>query len=91
MTDASTNIATVKLFSHSHREARFARSAMQEFMVTAYGQMRLVTAFEIVNQILSVLLIAAISATALLLWTQGAVGVGAVAAAAAEPLETESP
>ncbi|MBK8866064.1 MAG: ABC transporter ATP-binding protein [Betaproteobacteria bacterium] len=83
VTDAYTNIATVKLFSHSHREAHFARGAMQEFMVTAYQQMRLVTGFEIVNQVLSVLLIASISATALLLWTQGAVGVGAVAAAAA--------
>ncbi|HSQ73604.1 MAG TPA: ABC transporter ATP-binding protein, partial [Rubrivivax sp.] len=83
VTDAYTNIATVKLFSHSHREAHFARGAMHEFMVTAYGQMRLVTGFEIVNQILSVLLIGAISATALLLWTQGAVGVGAVAAATA--------
>ncbi|HSM20754.1 MAG TPA: ABC transporter ATP-binding protein, partial [Rubrivivax sp.] len=83
VTDAYTNIATVKLFSHSHREAHFARGATQEFMVTAYQQMRLVTGFEIVNQVLSVLLIGAISATALVLWTQGAVGVGAVAAATA--------
>jgi ATP-binding cassette subfamily B multidrug efflux pump len=83
VTDAYTNIGTVKLFSHSHREAHFARSAMQEFMVTAYGQMRLVTAFEIVNQILSVLLIAAIAGVSLSLWTQSAVGVGAVAAATA--------
>ena len=58
ITDAYTNIATVKLFSHSQREAQFARGAMQEFMTTAYGQMRLVTGFETVNQILSVLLIA---------------------------------
>jgi ATP-binding cassette subfamily B multidrug efflux pump len=50
ITDAYTNIATVKLFSHSQREATFARSAMQEFMGTVHGQMRLVTAFEIVNQ-----------------------------------------
>ncbi len=83
VTDAYTNIATVKLFSHSQREAQFARSAMQEFMVTAYGQMRLVTAFEVVNQILSVLLIAAITGTALWLWVPGLVGVGAVAAATA--------
>ena len=83
VTDAYTNIATVKLFSHSQREAHFARSAMQEFMVTAYGQMRLVTAFETVNQILSVLLIAAITGTALWLWVPGLVGVGAVAAATA--------
>jgi ATP-binding cassette, subfamily B, multidrug efflux pump len=83
VTDAYTNIATVKLFSHSQREAKFARSAMQEFMVSAYGQMRLVTAFEVVNQILSVLLIAAITGTALWLWVPGLVGVGAVAAATA--------
>jgi ATP-binding cassette subfamily B multidrug efflux pump len=83
VTDAYTNIATVKLFSHSHREAQFARSAMQEFMTSAYGQMRLVTAFEAVNQTLSVALIGAAAGTCLLLWTHGAVGVGAVAAATA--------
>ena len=32
ITDAYTNIATVKLFSHAQREAGFARSAMQEFL-----------------------------------------------------------
>ena len=83
VTDAYTNIATVKLFSHSQREAHFARSAMQEFMLTAYGQMRLVTAFEAVNQTLSVLLIAAITGTTLWLWVPGLIGVGAVAAATA--------
>jgi len=83
ITDAYTNIATVKLFSHSHREAHFARGAMQEFMVTAYGQMRLVTAFEIVNQCLSVLLIAGTAGISLWLWTGAQVGVGAVAAATA--------
>ena len=83
ITDAYTNIATVKLFSHSHREAHFARGAMQEFMTTAYGQMRLVSGFETVNQILSVGLIAATAGVSLSLWTQSAVGVGAVAAATA--------
>ncbi len=83
VTDAYTNIATVKLFSHSNREAHFARTAMQEFMVTAYGQMRLVTAFETVNQLLSVLLIAAVAMLSLNLWVDSAIGVGAVAAATA--------
>jgi ATP-binding cassette subfamily B multidrug efflux pump len=83
VTDAYTNISTVKLFSHAHREAGFARAAMQEFMVTAYGQMRLVTAFEIVNQILSVSLIAGTAVASLLLWTDAVIGVGAVAAASA--------
>jgi ATP-binding cassette subfamily B multidrug efflux pump len=83
VTDAYTNISTVKLFSHAHREAGFARAAMQEFMVTAYGQMRLVTAFETVNQVLSVGLIAGTAMASLLLWTDAAIGVGAVAAASA--------
>ena len=83
ITDAYTNIATVKLFSHSQREAQFAKGAMVEFQATAYSQMRLVSGFETVNQILSVLLIAATAFVGLTLWTQGAVGVGAVAAATA--------
>jgi ATP-binding cassette, subfamily B, multidrug efflux pump len=83
ITDAYTNIATVKLFSHSQREAQFAKSAMQDFQSTAYGQMRLVTGFETVNQALSVLLIAATALVSLLLWQGAAVGVGAVAAATA--------
>ena len=83
VTDAYANIATVKLFSHSHREAGFARSAMQEFMTTAYSQMRLVTAFEAINQLLSVALIAGITLVSLALWVDAAIGVGAVAAATA--------
>ncbi len=86
ITDAYTNIATVKLFSHAHREAGFARSAMQEFMVTAYGQMRLVSAFEIVNHILAVFLIVSTTGTTLWLWSHGQLGVGAVAAATAMAL-----
>ena len=86
ITDAYTNIATVKLFSHAHREAGFARSAMQEFMLSAHGQMRLVTGFEVVNHILSMALIASTAGTTLWLWTLGEVGVGAVAAATAMAL-----
>ena len=83
ITDAYTNIATVKLFSHAQRESQFARGAMQEFLGTVNAQMRLVTAFETVNQLLSVLLIASITVVSLQLWSGGAVGVGAVAAATA--------
>ena len=86
ITDAYTNIATVKLFSHTLREAGFARAAMQEFMVTAYGQMRYVSAFEIVNHALSMLLIVSTTGACLWLWTQGQVGIGAVAAATAMAL-----
>jgi len=86
ITDAYTNIATVKLFSHAQREAGFARSAMQEFMQTAHAQMRLVSGFEIVNHTLSMLLIASTAGLTLWLWMHGQVGVGAVAAATAMAL-----
>ncbi len=86
ITDAYTNIATVKLFSHAGREAGYARSAMQEFLSTVNGQMRLVTSFEIVNHALSVLLISSTAGIALWLWMNGQVGVGAVAAATAMAL-----
>ena len=86
ISDAYTNIATVKLFSHAGREAGYARSAMRDFLKTVYKQMRLVTTFEIVNQIMGSLLIISATAVALLLWTNNAIGVGAVAAAVAMAL-----
>ena len=86
ITDAYTNITTVKLFSHTNREAGFAKSAMQDFMHTVYRQWRLITSFEVVNQIMSVLLIASTAGATLVLWTQGKVGIGAVAAATAMAL-----
>ena len=86
ITDAYTNIATVKLFSHAGREAGYARGAMQEFMHTVHAQMRLVSGIEIINHALSMLLILAASGTALWLWSQGQIGVGAVAAVTAMAL-----
>ncbi|MCK2127202.1 ABC transporter ATP-binding protein/permease [Thauera aromatica] len=86
ITDAYTNIATVKLFSHAGREAGYARGAMKEFMHTVHAQMRLVSSIEIVNHSLSMGLILATSGVALWLWVQGAIGVGAVAAATAMAL-----
>ena len=83
VTDAYTNIATVKLFSHAGREAGYARSAMEEFLVTARAQMRLVSGFEIANQALSALLILLTAGMGLWLWIDGQLGVGAVAAATA--------
>jgi ATP-binding cassette subfamily B multidrug efflux pump len=53
ITDAYTNIATVKLFSHAGREAGYARGAMQSSWCTVHAQMRLVSGFEIVNHSLS--------------------------------------
>ncbi|MCK9513309.1 MAG: ABC transporter ATP-binding protein/permease [Pigmentiphaga sp.] len=86
VTDAYTNITTVKLFSHTRREAHFARAAMEDFKTTGFRQMRLVSQFEIVNQILVVGLIAAAGGYALWLWEAGEIGTGAVAAVTAMAL-----
>lgn len=86
ITDAYTNIATVKLFSHAGREAGYARNAMQDFLVTVHAQMRLVSGIEITVHGLSMLLIVSTVGVALWLWTQAQVGVGAVAAATAMAL-----
>jgi ATP-binding cassette subfamily B multidrug efflux pump len=86
ITDSYTNIATVKLFSHTEREAHYARNAMQEFMATAYLQMRLASGFEIANHVLGMTLVVSTSGLVLWLWSQGKVGAGAVAAASAMAL-----
>ena len=86
ITDAYTNISTVKLFAQGQREAGFVKSAMQEFMTTVYRQMRLVTGIEVINHTLNMLLIAGTAGGALWLWSRGAVGIGAVAAATAMAL-----
>ena len=89
ITDAYTNISTVKLFSHARREAVFARSAMQEFTLIGYEQMRLVSNFESVNRMASMSLIIGMAGTALWLWDTGQVGAGTVAAATAMALRLQ--
>ncbi|MGM9487547.1 ABC transporter ATP-binding protein [Ideonella sp. YS5] len=86
ISDAYTNIATVKLFSHAGRESGYVRGAMQDFMRIAYRQMRLVSGLEIVIHTLSMGLVLATAGATLWLWTQGGAGVGAVAAATAMAL-----
>ena len=86
VTDAYTNIATVKLFSHAGREAEYARSAMREFLAAVYALMRKISAFEIINHLLAMSLIVGSSAMAIRLWMLGEVGVGALAAIGAMSL-----
>ena len=86
ITDAYTNISTVKLFSHTQREAGFVQDAMQEFKATGYRQMRLVSSFEIANHAMVVALILGSCGLSLYLWTLGEVGIGAVAAVTAMSL-----
>ncbi len=86
ITDAYANIATVKLFSHAGREAGYARSAMQDFLGVVHKQMRYVSAVEVLNHVLNMVLIVLSGGAALWLWSHGEVGAGGVAAVTAMAL-----
>jgi len=86
VTDAYTNIATVKLFAHTRREAEYARNAMDAFKTTGHAQMRLVSQFEIANHLMISLLLLGATGTALYLWMQGQASAGVVAAVIAMAL-----
>lgn len=81
--DTYSNIATVKLFSHSNREAGYAKDSMQVFLNKVYPQMRLVTLFSTTVLTVNALLIFSVCALSILLWTQNSVSTGAMATALA--------
>lgn len=81
--DSYTNIATVKLFSHSQREQAYAREAMDGFLDTVHSQMRLVTIVNTSNYALNMLLVAGVTGLGLYLWLEGAISTGAIAVAIA--------
>ncbi len=58
--DSYTNIATVKLFSHSHREESYAHEAMDQFMGTVHQQMRMVTLLQVIITTMNCILLAAV-------------------------------
>ncbi len=77
--DSYTNIATVKLFSHSKREEAYAREGMSEFLGTVHAQMRYVTLFHFVLYCINCLLLFSIGALGVQLWLANAITIGAVA------------
>ncbi|MFT7559449.1 MAG: ATP-binding cassette subfamily B multidrug efflux pump [Flavobacteriales bacterium] len=68
--DTYTNIATVKLFSHTQRESSYARESMEEFLATTYPQMRLATSLTSIIWIVNCTLIFSVALLSILLWTQ---------------------
>ncbi|MCP4595496.1 ABC transporter ATP-binding protein [Neptuniibacter sp.] len=81
--DSYSNIATVKLFSHTSREAEYAKEGMDAFMGTVHKQMRLVTLLNMSVQTINHLLAFSIAALSIWLWLNEAVTVGAIAIAIA--------
>ncbi|WIJ24344.1 ABC transporter ATP-binding protein [Devosia sp. RR2S18] len=81
--DSYTNIATVKLFSHSRREEGYAREAMDGFIGTVYRQMRLVTLLQSAITLMNCILLFAVVVVGIYQWMGGNMTPGAVAVAAA--------
>ncbi len=79
--DSYTNIATVKLFSHSAREESWMRRGMDRFLHTVHAQMRLSSIQDIALNLINVALVAAVTGLGLWLWSRGQIAVGAVAVA----------
>jgi ATP-binding cassette subfamily B multidrug efflux pump len=86
ITDAYTNISTIKLFSHAGREANFAKIAMKEFLGSVNKQMRLVSWIEVINHLLSMLLVIGTAFAAIWLWSSSEIMVGVIATSTAMAL-----
>ncbi|MDV2468392.1 ABC transporter ATP-binding protein [Acinetobacter chinensis] len=90
VTDAYTNIQTVKLFAHAGRESQYAKESMQLFMVTVFKQMRLGTLYEICINLLTAVLFFGVLGTAVWLWLNGQAAIGVIAATTAMILKLNS-
>ena len=76
--DSYSNIATVKLFSHTQREADYAREGMDGFLTTVYKQMRLATGLNTSIQTLNYVLVFVVAALSIYLWQENAIGIAAI-------------
>lgn len=79
--DSYTNITTIKLFSHTSREAEYAKESMSLFLGPVYQQMRLVTWLSFSVQALNYLLVFVVGFLSIWLWSQQQVTVGSIAIA----------
>ncbi|MFT6351593.1 MAG: ATP-binding cassette subfamily B multidrug efflux pump [Neptuniibacter pectenicola] len=77
--DSYANIATIKLFSHTQREAKYAKEGMDAFLETVHKQMRLGTGLNISVQCINYLLSFSVATLSIWLWLENAVSVGAIA------------
>jgi ATP-binding cassette, subfamily B, multidrug efflux pump len=79
--DGYSNVMTLKLFSHTHHEERYAREAMEEQTLKVSQSTRMVTSMDVSITTLNGLLIGVTTGLALWLWSRGTVSVGEVALA----------
>jgi ATP-binding cassette subfamily B multidrug efflux pump len=77
--DGYTNIATLKLFAHTHLEERYVRAALQEQTEKSRLSGRVVVAMDFTVTVLNGFLIVGTGGLALWLWSGGHVSSGAIA------------
>ena len=79
--DSYTNVQTVKLFARARQEDEFAREGVLALTEAFRRQMRLVTLNGFGLATLNAAMVTGTAAMAIWLWTQGEIGIGAVATA----------
>jgi len=79
--DSYTNIATVKLFSHSQRESDYAKEGMDKFLLTVHKQMRLATGLNVSVHMINYCVVFSVAALSIMLWKDDSITVGAIAIA----------
>ncbi|MBN8995507.1 MAG: ABC transporter ATP-binding protein [Rhizobiales bacterium] len=88
--DSYTNIQTIKLFAHTQREQGYVRSAMDDFMGTAFAQSRLITQFTFCLNVANSLLLFAVGGLAIMGWHESTLSLGAITIAVSLVLRIRS-
>ncbi|MDR9467560.1 ABC transporter ATP-binding protein [Marinospirillum sp.] len=90
LVDSYTHFNTVKLFSHSSREANYIRRSMDSFLGAVYPLMRRITRLNVSLWLLNALLIFMTVALSIFLWAEGQVTAGAITIAVSLTLRLKS-
>ncbi|RUT31436.1 ABC transporter ATP-binding protein [Arsenicitalea aurantiaca] len=77
--DSYSNIQTLKLFGNADEDNRYVRRGFETFLAAMIRMTRTITAVRASMAMLSGIMIVAIGALAIHLWTQGSISVGGVA------------
>ncbi|WP_114417593.1 ABC transporter ATP-binding protein [Marinospirillum perlucidum] len=90
LVDSYSHFLTVKLFSHSSREAEHSRLSMEEFLQAVYPLMRRVTRLNLSLWMLNIVLILVTASLSIYLWANNQVTAGAITIAVALTLRLKS-
>src|SRR5215813_4331579 len=77
--DSYTNILTVKLFAHTEGEDAYAKEAISDHLQKLKIELRWITAMEMLQWVLTGMLITGTTGLSLWLWSRDAISLGAIA------------